>query len=66
MERGVLRRLRRSKGKIIFANGEVQEGIFRNGVLKEGRILFPDGEVRIGEFTDGFLEGKGKNPLRQR
>ncbi|EJK64382.1 hypothetical protein THAOC_14885, partial [Thalassiosira oceanica] len=51
---------RDGRGKVTFANGYREEGIFVDGVLREGKATYTDGHVEEGVFVDGFLNGRGK------
>lgn len=49
------------KGKMVFSNGRIWEGSFKNGSLNgEGKITHPDGTIDEGSFVNGRLHGNGR------
>ncbi|EJK46085.1 hypothetical protein THAOC_35270 [Thalassiosira oceanica] len=52
---------RDGRGKVTFANGDREEGIFVDGVLHEGKVTYTDGHKEEGVFLNGWLHGQGKD-----
>ncbi|MBA3722992.1 MAG: hypothetical protein H0W88_11425 [Parachlamydiaceae bacterium] len=42
-------------GRVVFANGCVREGVFKNGVLEGPGVSIHNGVVKIGNFSKGFF-----------
>ena len=50
-----------AKGKILFSNGDLYEGPFKEGKFHgRGQLTFADGRKYVGEFSKGSLEGFGR------
>jgi hypothetical protein len=52
------------EGKVIFANKDIHEGIFVDGLLEgEGKKLQANGTCYVGVFKEGRLNGRGSKIL---
>lgn len=58
--KGIEKKKINGKGKILYRDGRIYEGIFENGMLNgNGKYISSNGDIYEGNFNKGNLSGKG-------
>ena len=48
------------RGRMVYTNGWIFEGVFANGARYYGKNIYPDGSIYEGEYQNNLPHGKGK------